>query len=422
MKHSKFEDETDLSLLQDSPISKEEVFVSNKKEKAKQEEENFITYILQNYETINSLTSNIEWMQFFAIICFLLFILALNIRAFVDFNVFVITGFLVFSWGFFVLQINFIIKIKIILDEFETETSSNNSSGSTIQNLDKNMMMNNNSNNYINNNKFSSNNDNIHITNISNVNNNNVNYNNNIIISSSNNNNNALNQGNNNNNHRNSNIINSSVISNNEKTQSSHFGSIMMIICFNLIALNMLIFIILMSIKFNDWQIIKFHFINIPFIISLVIASLFFIYILPVLIEKKLIKELILGVLSLICLFAFNFLIEENDLNKRIWMVTAIPLIILSSLFLIYIVLNYNSYNQILFYIFHVIGMVIVTTIIILLFFFFSNKIPIHYAYLTIPSFFGFLLIFSMKLYYFFNPKDMMNHNSNEKSAKKSIS
>eukprot|EP00340_Litonotus_pictus_P000332 CAMPEP_0170527434 /NCGR_PEP_ID=MMETSP0209-20121228/12895_1 /TAXON_ID=665100 ORGANISM="Litonotus pictus, Strain P1" /NCGR_SAMPLE_ID=MMETSP0209 /ASSEMBLY_ACC=CAM_ASM_000301 /LENGTH=196 /DNA_ID=CAMNT_0010817943 /DNA_START=274 /DNA_END=861 /DNA_ORIENTATION=+ len=99
----------------------------------------------------------------------------------------------------------------------------------------------------------------------------------------------------------------SSSYRDNEKNSGSSFGSLITVISFNLVALNILASVLLLAIRINDSDSIKMDFVTIPILLSMGIAFLFFIYILPALIQRRLLGDIILYISCFVSLLIFIF-------------------------------------------------------------------------------------------------------------------
>jgi len=365
---------------------KEEILFNNNgqyniNDKKLQEEENFLNYILQNYETINSLTMSIDWMSFLSISFFTIFLLGLTLRTILNYSIFVSFGFLFIAIIFVILQVNFLLRIKMILDDFENEKSSSTpmSNTSSLNFFEK---------------QFSN-------KNLSNKNSPKD-------LSST--------------NLRKDSSSNKSLKSSFEKKSISNisitnFGSLITLICFNLVAVNLLVFFVLLSIKINVPEIIKFDLILIPLYIGIITSLFYLIYILPGLIDKKYFSDIILYILTFICLVIFIILLNDKideKLNQyKTWLHVFIPLIGWTVIFIGYISYNFSTYSSNMHFILQLSGCLIILISETLLGLTIDKSFKIHSCFSGFLFITGFLLFTFQKIINFFSDGDN-NSNSNK--------
>lgn len=346
MKPTKFEDETDLTLIDN--FSKDDILIVNKNnEKHEKHEDEFINYLLFNYETINNLTYLIDWFQIIALITLITFFASLCFRCFIEFSPFVNLSIIIISLAFFVLQVNFILKIKTIIDEFENERISSTSSGSTILHMEKQMGSNLNGN------------------------------------------------GNNNSNYSFS----------HDKTSPS-LSTILTFISFNITAVNCLCFLVLLAVRLNDSESIKISFVNIPLLISTIMAFCFLIFMLPALIEKKLFKEIILFFSIGACLVAFVVLVNSKESINDQWLRVGSPIISLLFFVQVYLLMNLSSYSSISPYVLQNIGVTVILASLILFLLNIDSYIKIHYAYICFGMLIGIVFLTIFKIINLICPKE----------------
>lgn len=412
------EEETDLTLIPDN-MSKSEISIGNLDniDNNNKDDDNFMIYMLKNYDTINSLTTAVSWFQFLSLLFLLGFVISLDIRAFIDFNVFIITTLLIISIIFLVLMINFMIKIKMIIDSFENEKKSTSKSNhSSIINLEKHYS---NENACYNTNNLS-NPVNTH-NNYNSISNHNL-SNNTIIINNTFNSN--LNHflGNNANNisHNMSYLTNTFSLNSNSDSSNtnSQIGSIISLVFINLISINFLAFIILLSIKLNESTLLKIYLVTIPLLISLSLASVFFLYILPGLLEKRHVFEIIIGFSCSICLFAFAYLLNKKEFAyyniNVVWMHVGSPLLIVIGILIVYVCFNYSNYSGFLNFFSQFLGLLLVFTSALVILLRLDERIYVHYGCSALMFNFGVILIVLSRLIEFLNPPSKESSFNNE--------
>ena len=351
MKDIRFEDETDLSLIPENNKTNLQDFYLNNN--SKKNENSFLAYISSNYQLISILTNYIEWFQFISVILFLSSAFSCFIRSLVVFSPFVIFGLLILSLLLFSISINLLLKIKCILDEFQNEkaNSSNSSGSSSILFVD-----NQNLKEIINNEK------------------------------------------------KDSNSISPRSVErqdDSDTSSTSDFGSIFTVLCFNLIALNMLVFLVLLCIKIDKSENLKISIVIIPILVSIGTAFLFYIYLFPVLFQKKLYLEILTIGTCLLCIGISAILFNSFSLVSSNWTKMGSPMIIALLVISLYILFSFSSYSSYIAYSCQLIGFLSLSTCTFLILLKLDGKIEVNFVVLTLALFFGFCLVFGIRLHNF---------------------
>lgn len=326
-----------------------ELDVNIKNEKTSEEnfnnvpEENFMFHILNNSETVLTLSKYYSIMQLCCVISIFLFLILCFISTFCNFTYFIPISILILSWIFFVIQCNLMLRIKGIIDEYSIEKNNLNSSGSKegkstskIKSDDQLLLLNEEEKQKINSNS-----------------------------------------------------------SKNYECKTS-FSYIFTMIYLNFLFISVLTFLVLLAVKLDSFNSLKTYHILLPLIIGCGISLIYLLYLLPGLIKKELYYETALFFISVLTLIISLILIntklslkEKNKKETISWFGCGIPILVSVVTYLFLKLTSFNK-NEKFNYFNSLFGILFLITSIILMTLRLDNTITIHKSFIAL----GFILAY----------------------------
>lgn len=134
-----------------------------------------------------------------------------------------------------------------------------------------------------------------------------------------------------------------------ENKKIMNIGNLVTFICFNIVALMIITFSILIIIKFNDFKIISMFNASIPLFIGSFVSICYLLFITPALYTFKLYSDFALYFIFISCLLSFDILLSykiDNIDNNIYWYQIGIPIIIFLSFYLIYNIYNFQNNKE----------------------------------------------------------------------------
>jgi len=134
------------------------------------------------------------------------------------------------------------------------------------------------------------------------------------------------------------------LLDNVKGNRNLNIGVILTYSCFNIAAFNVLIFLVLLSLKetFESMNSLTMTVISIPLYLAISLGVFYFFFILPALYAFNLWSDILLYAIALICSFALVTLIDiKIDTNKTSWISVSYPLLSFLSYYIIYSILSF---------------------------------------------------------------------------------